>query len=200
MKKVKFIRIFCLLAVVLISVNSAFADSVIVEYSGHWYQRIDTNMSWHDAKTYAENLGGYLSVVTSQNENDFLWNNLAKDTGAFIWLGGTDEAQEGVWKWITGDTFWIGNASGSPVDGAYTNWTLDNPSDTGRGQDYLAFFPSYHANNKWDDFGLPDYNHLVSSMVEWNYNPTVVPEPISSILFIIGGAVLAGRKYLRRRK
>ena len=74
----------------------AFKKSNFIKYganpvTSHWYQRIDTNMSWHDAKSYAESLGGHLAIVTSQNENDFLWNNLAKDTGAFIWLGGTDK-------------------------------------------------------------------------------------------------------------
>jgi hypothetical protein len=31
-------------------------------------------------------------------------------------------------------------------------------------------------------------------------NVSVVPEPISSILFVIGGALLGGRRYLKKRK
>jgi hypothetical protein len=31
-------------------------------------------------------------------------------------------------------------------------------------------------------------------------NSTVVPEPVSSTLFVVGGAFFAGRRYLRRKK
>ena len=57
---------------------------------------------------------------------------------------------------------------------------------------------SYGHNGGWDDFGLPDYNHLIPSVVEWNYNPTVVPEPISSILFLVGSAMFGIRQWSKR--
>jgi hypothetical protein len=36
--------------------------------------------------------------------------------------------------------------------------------------------------------------------VTLNYSVAVVPEPLSTILFITGGAVFAGRRYLKQEK
>jgi hypothetical protein len=181
-------------------VSIAYADTSQLENtaSGHWYQRIDTIMNWHDAKNYAESQGGYLATITSQNEQDFLWNNFGNVIDDFIWLGATDEVTEGTWQWVTGETFWLG---GQPVNNAYTNWGLNEPDDLGAGQDYLAFFAkSYGHNGGWDDFGPPIDYHEKPFIIEWNFSPPVVPEPISSVMFVVGGATLLLRRYRCKSK
>lgn len=206
MKTARIISLTLIIVLGIISIVNADSLQIQSFDNGHWYQRIDSNMSWQDAKTYADGLGGYLATITSQNEQDFIWSNLGATIDDFIWLGGTDEVVEGTWKWVTGETFWIGLANGYPVDNAYTNWaynTVPNdaePDNIGRGQDYLAFFPvRYGHNGGWDDFGLPDYNHLQPFIVEWN--PTSVPEP-STILLIGSGLVgiIASRRYFKKQE
>jgi hypothetical protein len=48
-----------------------------------------------------------------------------------------------------------------------------------------------YADGQYSNGAIPAPNSLS--------NPTVVPEPISAILFLAGGGVLAGRRYLRRK-
>ena len=45
-------------------------------------------------------------------------------------------------------------------------------------------------------------NPITNTPRAWNYwsNLNVAPEPVSSLLFVTGGAVLAGKRYLKKRK
>ena len=77
---------------------------------------------------------GYLATLVSPDESQIA-GELARGTG---WIGGTDEASEGVWKWATGPeagiTFWNGAANGSTPN--YANWNTSEPNDFGSGEDY----------------------------------------------------------------
>mgnify|MGYP003945843927 FL=1 len=72
--------------------------------NGHYYQFVSNlGISWSDAKIAAANstyygLQGYLATITALDEA-LLVGEQASGTG---WIGGADEEQEGVWKWVTG--------------------------------------------------------------------------------------------------
>jgi hypothetical protein len=111
--------------------------------NGHWYQIFDdTVMTWHDAKAHCESMDGYLATITSKQENDFVFDNLVNPIGHDCWLGGTDEANEGNWQWITGEAW------------EYSNWDPGEPNDDCGGEDYLHLYDSTGFWNDLDNYGL----------------------------------------------
>ncbi|MBL7044774.1 MAG: protein kinase [Pirellulaceae bacterium] len=123
-------------------------DPLLNPKNGHYYQRIDVPMSWHEAKEYCESLEGHLATVTSSEENVFVYENFGTDH--VCWLGATDEAEEGTWQWVTGEPF------------EYTNWFRGQPS--GGVEHYLALGNTrsvikdgksyfYRFGARWNDHG-----------------------------------------------
>lgn len=122
--------------------GSAYADrKVHYDDNGHDYERIDSSLTQRDAKEFCEESEGHLATITSRDENDFIYEELARDISSSIWLGGTDESREGSWSWVTGEEW------------DYENWSSGRPNDAGEGQDYLSFNSS--NSRRWDDNGLP---------------------------------------------
>jgi hypothetical protein len=165
--------------------TTVYADSTIVlnPSNNHWYQRFDTSMDWYEAKAFCEKRGGYLATITTQAENDFVWNYIASqspNTGG-IWLGATNNKTKtttGAFQWVTGEAW------------SYSNWNLGEPNNSqilaGEGEHYLEFFPiinparlgswndigSYNQGTLWNRYqDNQPYNYRpVSTLCEWGGN------------------------------
>lgn len=117
--------------------------------NGHSYQRFSSPLTWSEAKAACETLGGYLATVTSQEEQKYVTSK-----GANAWLGAADEAQEGAWKWITGEQW------------NWTNWNSGEPNECDGGEDFLQLW----SNGTWNDSGGPGggKDTALPYICEWN--------------------------------
>jgi hypothetical protein len=154
-KRVKIIGLLLMFVIILVGCKKE--DSRHCWTNGHCYEAILEPLSWYDARAACENLGGYLATITSEDENEFVFN-LVKDNNAFWyldavnnglgpWLGGYQEdgAEEpdGGWRWVTGEAW------------SYTNWETGQPDDVhgaANNQNVLRFFKAGGLiGDHWDD-------------------------------------------------
>ena len=112
-------------------VGSATGTGNIFEFNGHYYEFIDSSTVWHDARDYATSqtyngITGSLIRIDSAEENAFILDyakNHVTTGDQWIFLGASDEANEGNWVWEQGNEhFWTGDTSGSSTNGQYTNF------------------------------------------------------------------------------
>jgi PKD repeat protein len=156
----------------------------------HFYRFIGSSgIYWTTAKAQAESaamkyhgLQGYLATITSAVENAFI----QQKTQGVGWIGASDAAVEGEWRWVTGPEglmdsgkgllFWRGSGyqaktdpvNYGPVNGAYHNWNRwDVP------------YSSSLASTNWEpnNSGDEDYAHITyfpnnpSESLKWNDLP-----------------------------
>lgn len=129
--------------------NSSIAPSGIRNFSitigqanylpstGHYYQFIKSiGISWTDAKIAAEanpyyGLKGYLATLLTLEEAKLS----GEQSSGAGWIGGSDAATEGIWKWVTGPEagtiFWNGTGDGSTPNFAYWNKAGNEPNNAG---------------------------------------------------------------------
>ncbi|MEZ6122857.1 MAG: LamG-like jellyroll fold domain-containing protein [Planctomycetaceae bacterium] len=115
--------------------------------TGKFYRVVSGTVSWTDAQMAAtaagvNGVGGNLVSIRSQYENAIV-HEFARNLGANLWIGASDAATEGDWRWASdGELFWQGNGSGSAQNGAYTNWLSSQPFDGTSTFDYARMHPT----------------------------------------------------------
>ena len=124
--------------------------------NGHFYSFVtNPNITWVAAQSAAAGsnyfgLQGYLTTITAASEQTFVAGKLQGQG----WMGGSDAAAEGVWRWVTGpengQQFWNGNFSGTGIPGQYQNWAGGEPNDAGGVEDYAHFL----VNGQWNDYAV----------------------------------------------
>ncbi len=153
-------------------------------FNGNYYVAVTGNISWTNAAAAAKQttylgLTGYLVTITSQAEQDFVSSKIPNSSN--IWIGATDAASEGAWKWEAGTAspdagkqFWQGAAAGARYtnDGLnYDNWCAgQEPNDAGSGEDYAV--TNWGGNPCWND--LADTSAPVQGyLIEYGNNQPI---------------------------
>jgi len=105
------------------------------------YQVVKNKVTWEEAQTRCQQMGGHLVTISSKKENSMvarlLWDNAARTA----WIGLTDKDQEDKWKWVADDS------------STYTNWAPGEPNDAGGAEDCVQI---YSGNGRWNDWGMPN--------------------------------------------
>jgi hypothetical protein len=158
-------------------------------YAGKNYEVVKEMKTWLNAVSFAVERGGYLVEINSLEEqiamHDAIINGAEVSPSytyvsnggniAYVWIGATDQYQEGIWLWDgnndhSGINFWTGQGAngannGTPVDDAYYNWggtstgTPREPDNYAGSQHYAAIglsgWPSGTTNlgiaGEWND-------------------------------------------------
>jgi hypothetical protein len=80
------------------------------EKNGHrYYVYLGGQLNWQEAKTLAEQHGGYLATISDVGENDLLRKQLPNAFSS-VWIGYNDESVEGQFTWANGEA------------SSYANW------------------------------------------------------------------------------
>ena len=104
-------------------------------HAGHAYWFCTGALEWEAAETHCETQAMQLVRIDSQQENDFLVSaGTQSDVFAlngFAQIGANDRAVAGEWRWVDGEQFWQGGASGAAVGDLFSNWLATSPSASG---------------------------------------------------------------------
>ena len=135
-------------------------DANFLPSTNHFYEYVpDLGIDWESARQAAANrtyfgLQGYLATISSADEAQ-ITGEQASGAG---WIGGSDVAEEGVWRWKTGPEagtiFWTGGIVGASPNFAF--WNAGEPNNQ-NDEDYAHITDKNDTNSiqgSWNDLRL----------------------------------------------
>jgi hypothetical protein len=108
---------------------ASLGDCQTNAFGGHDYVFCNVNLAWTVARDNCASIGMVLVRVDDAAESQWVFDN-AYDAPPRqgVWIGASDLAMEGEWRWVDGALFWLGDASGSAQDGLFSAWYSTQPS------------------------------------------------------------------------
>lgn len=144
------------------------------EREGHRYYCSMDRADWADAKAGATSIGGYLAVINDHLENEYLASFLINQNA---YIGLTDEADEGKFKWVNGDPL------------GYTNWATNQPNNLNGNEHYGQLF----YNGRWSDIpGTDSLEYIIEvpctdfQQIEGPLNGGAFPIGTTTVTYQIG--------------
>ena len=130
----------------------------VLDYEDHSFACFFGCASWEEAKEQCENMGGYLAVITSQEENDALFAFTRYCGYDNVYIGYSDSEEEGNWQWVNGE------------ESSFTNWNDGEPNAFTENEDYAVFADT----GAWCDgeYTPRIENGLVAFICEWDNSIT----------------------------
>ena len=126
-------------------------DDLPFEPSGeHQYKIFYDTLTWEEAKSACEAMGGHLATVTSEEEQQKL--NSYNGGNHKLWIGGYKNA-DGQWCWVTGEPW------------EYETWGDGEPNNSSNvvaGESCVAMWPE-----KWNDLANGNIYEQSGYICEW---------------------------------
>lgn len=124
----------------------------------HYYEFFNNTVgTWKEAQEFCESLGGHLATLTSQEENNYVYQQMINSGYYSAYFGLTDEDAESTWTWITGEPL------------TYQNWHAGEPNAENSNEDYAMFYYKY-PDGTWNDgdFGAKTVGGDTTFICEWD--------------------------------
>lgn len=193
----------CFVVTAISCLMSSTARADLIEWAvadggnGHFYEVIMAplgGINWIDAQADAEARGGYLATLTSEEESDFVFDNLVDDPAVWEfdtfavgpWIGGFQPPgtaePNADWQWVNGD---------GTLASTYENWRAGEPNNFSGEEDHILYFDSSNVQNLWNDA-----DGIAGSAPSYVVEYSAVPEPFAGAPL----AVLAVGYAFRRRR
>lgn len=145
-------------------IQDTYSDNA-AEYQGNIYAifniKEENLESWDECETFCESMDGHLAVISTEDENEFIYQYIKENGLKISFFGYTDQYSEGDWEWVTGE------------DSGYTNWAYGQPNNgknnkNKKKEDYAEFFEST-GDGTWNDapFGSNTHHFICEWEGEW---------------------------------